>query len=327
MKILFSNTLLFFIPIYTWGQISGCTDINAKNYNPKAEINDGSCKYKSVKIKPVFSQELDKSIHETSGLIHWNQKLWTINDDKDVHLYSFDSIGKNLQKQLLPKIKNKDWEEISQDSLYIYIGDFGNNVSGNRKDLQILKIEKNSILNNTPVIDTISFVFEDQNNFENKKANTTNFDCESIIVTRDSLYLFTKEWKSKNTRLYVLPKLAGNHRAKYKATLNVKGLITGAVLLEDLKIVVLSGYSKKLKPFLYLLYDYKENDFFSGNKRKIKLGLPFHQIEGIATENGLQYYLTNEQFKLKPFISVSQKLHLVDLEKYLKKYVDKNRSE
>lgn len=319
-------TTLFLILVINFGfaQIPGCTDINAKNYNSQATINDGSCQYNDVKIKPVFSQELDNSIHETSGLIHWNDKLWTINDDKDVHLYSFDSIGKNIQKQLLPNVKNKDWEEISQDSLHIYIGDFGNNVSGNRKDLQILKIQKKSILDNNPVIDTISFVFEDQNNFENKKANTTNFDCESLIVTRDSLYLFTKEWKSKQTRLYVLPKFAGNHRAKYKATLNVKGLITGAFLYENSKIVVLSGYSKKLKPFLYLLYDYKENHFFSGNKRKIKLALPFHQIEGIASENGLQYYLTNEQFKLKPFISVNQKLHLVDLKPYLKFYVNKN---
>ena len=315
---------MIFLPIYNSAQIPGCTDINAKNYNSQATINDGSCQYKSVNIKPVFSEELDKKLHETSGLIYWNDKLWTINDDKDVHLYSFDSIGKNIQKQLLPNVKNKDWEEISQDSFHIYIGDFGNNVRGNRKDLQILKIQKKSILDNNPIIDTISFVFEDQNNFENKKANTTNFDCESLIVTRDSLYLFTKEWKSKQTRLYVLPKFAGNHRAKYKATLNVKGLITGAVLHENSKIVVLSGYSKKLKPFLYLLYDYKENHFFSGNKRKIKLALPFHQIEGIASENGLQYYLTNEQIKLKPFISVNQKLHLVDLEPYLKFYVNKN---
>lgn len=316
MKVI--TLFLMLVINYGFAQISGCTDLNAKNYNSKATINDGSCRYKSIKIKPIFSKELDKTIHETSGLMYWNQKLWTINDDKNTHIFSFDSIGANLQKHLLPNVKNKDWEEISQDSLHIYIGDFGNNVSGNRKDLKILKIEKNSLLKNAPIIDTISFVFEDQNNFERQKANTTNFDCESIIVTRDSLYLFTKEWKSKKTRLYVLPKIAGNYSAKYKATLKVKGLITGAVLLENIKVVVLSGYSKKLKPFLYLLYDYKDTNFFSGNKRKIKLALPFHQIEGITTENGFKYYLTNEEFKLKPFISVNQKLHIVDLEPYLK---------
>jgi hypothetical protein len=30
--------------------------------------------------------------------------------------------------------------------------------------------------------------------------------------------------------------------------------------------------------------------------KKNKIALPFHQIEGITTQNGLQYYLTNENF-------------------------------
>ena len=36
---------------------------------------------------------------------------------------------------------------------------------------------------------------------------------------------------------------------------------------------------KKAKPFIYLLYDFK-NTILSGNKRKIQLKLPFNQIEG-----------------------------------------------
>lgn len=66
----------------------------------------------------------------------------------------------------------------------------------------------------------------------------------------------------------------------------------------------------------------KNHDFFSGNKRKIKLRLPFHQIEGIATGDGLRYFLTNEAFKRKPFLNVKQKLHLVDLSAYLKSYIE-----
>jgi hypothetical protein len=50
---------------------------------------------------------------------------------------------------------------------------------------------------------------------------------------------------------------------------------------------------------LYLFYDYEQ--FFSTNKRKIKMALPFHQMEGITTQNGLQSYLTNENFTRKPF--------------------------
>jgi hypothetical protein len=64
--------------------------------------------------------------------------------------------------------------------------------------------------------------------------------------------------------------------------LQYKGLITGATYLPHKKIIALSGYSKC--PHLFTLYDYNNSNFFSGNKRKIKIALPFHQVEGIATK-------------------------------------------
>ncbi|WP_396179103.1 T9SS C-terminal target domain-containing protein [Flavobacterium sp.] len=319
-----SITILFFITFFSnivCAQRNGCTDQQAKNYDSKADRNDGSCVYSKNKIKPDFSVTLSDAVHESSGLLYWKNKLWTMNDDGDTHLYSFDSLGKKVQKLAITKVRNTDWEAIAQDSAYIYIGDLGNNVNGNRKDLHILKIEKNALLQNKTVVDTISFSFEKQFSFENQKANTTDFDCETLLVTRDSIYLVTKEWSSKKASLHVLPKTKGEHQAKFKAEFNVKGLITGGVILEDQKIIALSGYSKMLKPFVYLLYDYNGNDFFSGNKRKIKLALPFHQVEGIATKDGLHYYLTNEAFQRKPLISVPQKLHSIDLSDYLKSYL------
>lgn len=324
MKYFILLFIVSFSPSSALAQIKGCTDLEARNYNPNAIINDGSCNYVASKIYPLSSVPVIDTIHETSGLIYWHDKLWTMNDDGDTNLYRLDATGTNLRKYALAKVKNKDWEAISQDSLHIYLGDFGNNVSGNRKDLQILKIEKKALLENRPVIDTISFSFEDQINFDNQKSNTTNFDCETMLVTKDSLYLLTKEWSSGQTRLYVLPKTAGTHQAKFKASMNVNGLITGGVILEDKKIIALCGYSKNLQPFLYLLYDYNENEFLSGNKRKIKVALPFHQIEGIATKDGVHYYLTNEKFQRKPFISVTQQLHFVNLSTYLQSYLSKS---
>lgn len=322
-KISYLVFLFICFSIQTNAQVLGCTDVLAKNYNPLATVNDGSCRYKPKAIKPKFSVVLDKLLHETSGLIFWNGLLWTHNDDTDTLLYGLDTLSGAIVKKIqLSHVTNRDWEEIAQDSAYVYIGDFGNNYKGNRKDLKVLRIEKQTLLLHQPKIDTIAFQYPNQMDFSLQHSNRTNFDCEAMIVTQDSLYLFTKEWKSKKTSLFSVPKIRGNYIAKYKTTFNVKGLITGATYLKNQNLVVLCGYSKKLKPFLYLLYDYKDNDFFSGNKRIIKLKLPFHQIEGIATNDGVHYYISNENFTRKPIIAVSQQLHMLDLAFFLRHYLD-----
>lgn len=315
--------LLFITTIsVSYGQISGCTDPLSKNYNPAATINDGSCQYKSLKIKPEYSIRLSDSIQETSGLIAFDGLLWSHNDDHDTTLYGLDSLGKIRKKVILNTI-NHDWEEISQDTTYLYVGDFGNNFRGNRTDLNILKIEKKSFLEGNPVIDTISFSYADQTDFTAQKGNTTNFDCEAFIVIRDSIYLFSKQWSSSKTSIYVLPNQPGKQIAQYKETLNTEGLVTGATYLESKKRIVLCGYSKTGKTFLYLLYDFKEHNLLSGNKRKIDLKLPFHQIEGIATRDGLHYYVTNESLVRKPILNVPQQIHYFDLSALLNSDLDK----
>jgi hypothetical protein len=307
---------LFFITA-SYSQISGCTDPLSKNYNPLASQNDGSCRYSRTKVKPDFSVPLNAVLKETSSLLLWDSLLWTANDDSDTTLYGMNTEGV-IQKEIpLQKITNRDWEEMAQDSLYFYIGDFGNNVSGNRKDLHILRIEKQSLSSNVSKIDTLSFSYSDQTDFRKLKSNTTNFDCEAFIVTDDSIYLFTKQWKRKRTTIYTLPKTPGNHVAQLKESYNIKGLITGATYIPHKKIIALSGYSKTLSPFIYLLYDYNNSNFFSGNKRKIKIALPFHQIEGITSQDGLNYYMTNEKFVRKPIINTPQQLHCFDLSTFL----------
>ncbi|MEO8253111.1 MAG: T9SS C-terminal target domain-containing protein [Flavobacterium sp.] len=317
--------IFFFCLIYNLsnGQNCGCTDLLAKNYNANATVNDGSCSYKKTKIKPEFSNKISDSIKETSGLIAFDSLLWTHNDDHDTTLYGMDTLGEIRKKTVLNHVKNQDWEEMSQDQKYIYIGDFGNNYRGNRRDLQILKINKNSLNSQKQVIDTLAYSYEDQTDFNTQKSNSTNFDCEAFIVLPDSIYLFTKEWKNKKTTIYSIPNTTGTHVAQKKTTLNTHGLITGATYLPSQKIIALCGYSKKAKPFIFLLYDFKNTDFLSGNKRKIQLKLPFHQVEGIATTDGIHYYLTNEKLKRKPILNVSQKLHKVNLSSLLSHYLQK----
>ncbi|KRD61886.1 hypothetical protein ASE40_10230 [Flavobacterium sp. Root935] len=315
----------FLIVTSTYSQISLCTDSRAENYNSNAIQNDGSCSYKNLKLKPEYSKILSDSIRDTSGLIAFENLLWTHNDDHDKTIYGLDSLGRIKRKIILNEATNYDWEEITQDSSHIYIGDFGNNYSGNRSELKILKIEKKSFLEENPKIETISFSYADQTDFSASKPNKTDFDCEAFIVSKDSIYLFTKQWKSSKTNIYVLPNQTGSQVAKLKATFDTKGLVTGATYVANKNLIVLCGYTKVGKPFLYLLYDFKNQDFLSGNKRRIDLKLPFHQIEGIATKDGLHYFITNESLVRKPVINVKQQIHYLDLSQILNQYINRQQ--
>jgi hypothetical protein len=319
--------LLCFINIHVHAQIKGCTDPLAINFNAAAGMNDGSCVYSPVSVNASASTTLPIQMKGTSGLIWMNNKLWTQNNFSDINLYSFlpDQVN-SFQTTPLTGTTNIDWEEMAQDEVYLYIGDLGNNVNGNRTNLQILRITKSSLQQPPLIIDTIAFSYATQTNFNPAGANNTNYDCEAFIVSNDSIYLFTKEWLTNKTSVYRLPKTKGTHTASWVTTFDTQGLITGASFLESKRLLVLCGYNSSLQPFLYLLYDYPGNRFFEGNKRKILLNLPFHQVEAIATLDGLNYHITNESFQ-QSVINVPQKLHQLNLGSYLSGYLSTTSAE
>ena len=277
----------------------------------------------TVTLAPVYSVELPSELLETSSITHFQQGLLTQNDNSDEYLYVIDTLnGAILQTYALLGTSNLDWEEITQDSLFLYVGDFGNN-AGNRIDLHILRIEKSSLLGGAPAIDTIAFAYEDQTDFTPSNQNTA-FDCEAFIAGADSLFLFTKNWDNQTTVCYSLPKIPGNYLAHRKDSSDVNGLITGATFLPSKKLVILSGYSSLLQPFMYLLFDFEGTDFFSSFQQKINPSLNFHQVEGVSTTNGIDVYLTNEYFS-QSFITTQQKLHKYDLSSVLGDYLTGNQ--
>ncbi len=302
-------------------QIKGCTDPLAINFSSIAVINDGSCLYEKTLVSPKYSVELPQILEETSGLIWWEDKWWTHNDSKDTLLYGFTSENvQNLSSYVLKGLKNNDWEEIAQDDTHLYLGDFGNNAAGNRTDLCILKIDKSLLKTGVTYVERIHFQYADQIDFSNQGPNNTDFDCEAMVVMEDSIYLFTKQWVSGKSNVYVLPNKEGNHVANAIEAFNVDGLVTGAAHLPGRQATVLCGYSTTLEPFVLLLYDYNGRRFFSGNKRKIDIQLPFHQVEAIATQDGLLYNITNEMFS-RFGITVKPGLHQLNLSPYLQHYV------
>jgi hypothetical protein len=289
-KILF---LVLIIPSIVFGQTSGCTDVQALNYDPQAEMNDGSCVYAETVVSPdLLIINLDDEVDETSGLLWFRDMLVTHNDSGgSSKLYLFDeSTGEIQQSIIVVNAENKDWEDIAMDEDYIYIGDFGNN-NGNRTDLKIYRIEKDDIPNNgnaAVLADEIEFSYEDQVSFSNP-----DYDCESFFVRGDYLYLFSKSWNTQNTRLYKLSKSPGVQVAELIDDFNVDGLITAADRFNDR--VVLLGY-KDYVPFMWILFDYSSDDFFGGNKRRIDFNpITARQTEGIVFKNQDYVYISSEK--------------------------------
>jgi hypothetical protein len=297
---------------------NGCTDPAATNYDAHATVNDGSCTYPLSRDTPAFRASFGPEISESSGLVYTDGKLWSHNDSGNPpNFFNVDTAtGKTLQTVVVDNYLNTDWEDITADSAYIYISDCGNN-DGSRKDLKILKIAKADIGAGSTVhvnAQAINISYTDQTSFTS--SSTNNFDCESVFSKGDSLYLFTKDRGDGGTRVYKVCKTPGTYALTPYTNYMVNGLITGADYDPVKNEVILIGYLRShASPFMWVLNDFKNDMFFSGNKRRIELGpAPEWQTEGVCyrssghlfisceSANGIDasLYTTDEQWKAIP---------------------------
>jgi len=303
---------------------SGCTDPQALNYNSMAIVNDGSCSYDVSNYSPALIGDLSLSLNENSGLIYWNNKLVTFNDSGGANkIYFVDQSGNIIQEITILNSQNIDWEAIAQSPDSIYIGDFGNN-AGSRQNLCIYGVSKLDIINSTN--DTVTavkseFEYSDQLIFSNQYENH-NYDCEAFFYENDSLHLFTKNWNNLYTKHYVVPTYNQNKfSASVRDSFFVDGLITDASLDSVNNRLLLLGYknngSNFYTSFVYLLFDYTSNQYFSGNKRRIEIGsmLEVSQTEGIAWLDSLTGFISSEE--ISSVITIAPKLFSFDFSSYL----------
>ena len=299
--------ILMFLVGEASAQIYGCTDPQANNYNPLAAINDGACLYNTTTMSPIQSIDLPAAVLETSGLFFYDGHYWTHNDDTEAMFFAIDSITAEITDTVFwDCLSNIDWEECHVNDSHLIIGDIGNNL-GNRTDLKFFLIPLvDFYTNNIQVVDTIHFSYADQVSF-NASLNSHDFDAEAFIAMSDSIFIFSKCWISHQTKRYAVPFIAGDHVAQLREVYDVQGLITGATFFHQNQSLALCGYTAFLQPFVWLLFDFDYGLYFNGNKRRIELGLPFHQIEANASRQGAKFYLTNEQYV--GGLTVNQKWH------------------
>ncbi len=262
---------------------------------------------------PVEKFALPNTLNESSGAIFFNNKLITHNDSGGENkLYELDTISGLVTREIIiSNATNVDWEDITQDDTNIYIGDIGNNVSGNRTDLKIYKISKSDYLSSETInAQTIAFNYSDQTDFTPKTANTTEWDAEALVsFNATNLIVFTKNWVNGITKAYLVPKASGSYSLTPLATtLNSGGLITGGTYNSLTDKLYLVGYTSTLQPFVWVSENFTGTDIFSGTNTKTSIAssFSFEQAEAITYVNENRYFITSESFS--NFISNYAKL-------------------
>ena len=312
---------ILFSPII-YGQF-GCTDSQASNFNASASINDGSCLYNPTNYSLNLVANLVDTLSENSGLVWAAGKLYTFNDSgSGTKVYEVTANGSIIRTIHIANSTNVDWEAMTSDSTYFYLGDFGNN-NGNRTDLCIYRLLKSEVTNNaldTVAAEKMNFSWADQLDFTSA-YNANDFDCEAFYATEDSLFLFSKNWVDLKTKCYSLPNYwTDTLNATLISQFDVDGLITDACKDTINDRIYLLGYknngSNFYTSFIWCLWDHASNFIFSGNKRRIEIGnvLTVSQTEGITLSDNGTAYVSAE--KVINIITIPAKLFNLNFSAY-----------
>lgn len=239
--------------------------------------------------------QLPDEVFETSGLIFFNESLITHNDSgNEPILYELDTLNLSIKRRItISNVDNIDWEAITQDEEYIYIGDFGNNL-GTRVDLAIHRISKEDFISFDAVEATsINFSYEDQEDFTNN--GNSDWDAEAFFILNNQFVILTKQWKSFGSVAYTLPITPGIHEANSLGAIADVGLVTDVTYDVATNRLVLIGYSTILSPFIGIVEDLNLESPFDGYIQQ-NLGLNFVQAEGITQINSTNYFFTSEYY-------------------------------
>jgi hypothetical protein len=279
-----------------------CNDPNALNHSSRAQTDEG-CSYNESTKPPKLVTDLPKKVKETSGLALIDGELYTHNDRGNTNeLFTIDRENGSVTAIIeLSNGDNVDWEDLAQSDSHLYVGDMGNN-DGDRNDLKIYRIDKSDLegSGNRSVQHNgiIRFHYPEQTIFF---LDDHNYDCEAIIYRSNYLYLFTKHRADNRTNLYRIPAEPDEeeYAAELLASFPAGGRITGADIRSDGRMVVLCGYNKSDDVFLWVLTDYENDQFFSGEKRRISLGAfsSIGQVEALVFRSNNELYISSEKVK------------------------------
>ncbi len=257
----------------------------------------------------VSSYPISDQLSEISGIENPVRSVYiSINDSGDEPvLYIMKSDGVIFHKIFISGAKNVDWEDLSFDGDFLYVGDIGNN-RNQRKDLMIYRIPWNNSWGNyyidgklnqnlpdTLRADPFSFNYPDQISFPPEESRM-NFDSEALTYADGKILILSKD-RSKPyqglSKIYELDLSDKSSKTKLLQEIQLNGVswLTGSVTGCDY-----------LNNKLYVL-TYKRLYIFERTKgqfkllRKKNLGR-LQQWEGISVESETEVRIVAEKSRL-----------------------------
>ncbi len=239
-------------------------------------------------------QKLPDSLHEISGLTFLNDTILVTHNDggNDAILYFLNLNGEVIHQVEIDGAKNTDWEAITLDGEFLYIGDIGNN-SNNRKDLIIYKVSCVDILNKKSVAaEKIEISYQDQVAFPPSESSF-HYDAEAMTFYKDSLHIFTK-CNSKpfdgNSYHYIVSTKPGKYTLTKRGNVYVgtKGFFKDAIT--DVTI--------HDETYWFLTYNRMIGYKLIDDKFKLIKTIPlkpYSQKEAIITKDNKLFYIADEK--------------------------------
>ncbi|MBU2978598.1 hypothetical protein [Alteromonas sp. C1M14] len=211
-----------------------------------------SCSVSSVPSPQVTVTQvhtLNPDLGETSGLFCRDGSAFSINDSGNApELFVIDKQGEITGRVTLDA-KNKDWETITGDDEFLYIGDIGNN-AGKRKDLKIYQVSAST----GDVSSTIRVAYEGNKTDENIPYSH-DYDGEAMTMRDGKILIFSKSWGTETSHIYQVD--VDKSEQLLTPIANVEGLpgvVTGVDWSDKLQQFVLVGYRSNalgmFKPFV-----------------------------------------------------------------------------
>jgi len=254
----------------------------------------------------IINNKLPAEIHETSGALWFNGQVWTFNDSGgEPCLYALDNQSQAVTRRVqINNALNVDWEDITQDSTFIYISDVGNN-KGSRKTLCVYKVTKADILSGLDNVtaEKIEFSYNDRK-WPQKAMGYSAYDCEAMICDRDSIFVFTKNWVLLQSDVYGFPVKPGFYNVNRISRIDAQGLVTGACLSSNKKYIFTIGYADFM-PFILCL----KNTSYEIARRFDYPNFLGYQTEAITFVNNDSIIVTSEKSPVKPIAIFGAKVN------------------